>query len=89
MIAQNDCEVLLDEDAQQRLAEILDEYLIAIEEGASVDIEVFIQQHREFAVPLRSYLDGLDLIRELADGSREHSHPRCGRARPRGFDLLL
>ncbi len=74
MFVKNDCEPSFCDENEERLAEILDEYLIAVEAGKTVDIDAFIEQHREFSVPLRSYLAELDMIRELADGSRDCSH---------------
>lgn len=47
---------------QQRLADILDEYLELIEEGSSVEVDDLIARYPEYAEPLREYLTGLHLL---------------------------
>ena len=51
---------------QERLARILDEYLVAIEQGKSVSPEELLAQHPEDAAQLRGYLSGLNLFHAIA-----------------------
>ena len=50
---------------QERLVSVLDQYLIDVEEGRSVDIPALLRQHADIADVLEHYLDGLQLVREL------------------------
>lgn len=62
----------LDESQQELLVSILDQYLIDIEEGRQIDIDELCNQHPQLSDILRHYLDGLQLVREMAhadDGS--------------------
>jgi serine/threonine protein kinase len=54
----------------ERLAEILDEYLRAAEHGLPVDREEFVSRYPDLAEPLREYLDGLELLQEVAPSIR-------------------
>ena len=53
-------------ERQQRLAKILDEYLIATEQGAPVSPDELLAQNPEDAVYLRDYLSGLKLFHDAA-----------------------
>ena len=53
-----------DSDLQQRLAEVLDEYLCAVEQGQPVDVDDLIQRHPDLAEPLREYLPSLAWLRD-------------------------
>jgi hypothetical protein len=51
---------------QERLARILDEYLVAIEQGHGVTPEELLARHPEDAGQLRGYLSGLNLFHAVA-----------------------
>ena len=51
---------------QERLARILDDYLVAIEQGKSVDPEELLAKYPEDAAQLRGYLSGLQLFHAAA-----------------------
>ncbi|HEX3599382.1 MAG TPA: protein kinase [Lacipirellulaceae bacterium] len=51
---------------QERLARILDDYLVAIEQGRCVTPEDLLAQHPEDAEQLRGYLSGLNLFHAAA-----------------------
>jgi eukaryotic-like serine/threonine-protein kinase len=51
---------------QERLARILDEYLVAIEQGQRVSPDELLAKHPEDAVELRGYLSGLNLFHVVA-----------------------
>ncbi len=51
---------------QERLARILDEYLVAIEQGQSVTPEELLARHPADAPQLRGYLSGLNLFHAAA-----------------------
>ncbi len=48
------------------MARILDEYLVAIEQGRSISPEELLAQHPEDAAQLRGYLSGLNLFHAVA-----------------------
>ncbi|MEX2091300.1 MAG: serine/threonine-protein kinase [Pirellulales bacterium] len=56
----------LPEEAQDRLARILDYYLVAMELGSPIDPEELLARHPEDAVQLRGYLSGLELFHAAA-----------------------
>ena len=60
---------------RQRLATILDEYLLEIERGAPVEPEELLARHPDVADRLRGYLSGLALFHKAAaapvSGGRE------------------
>src|SRR5687767_11730948 len=51
---------------RQRLATILDEYLLEIERGAPVEPEELLARHPDVADRLRGYLSGLALFHKAA-----------------------
>src|SRR5262245_45850009 len=51
---------------RDRLAQILDEYLAAIEQGASITPERLLAQHPVDAEKLRMYLQGLEIFHAAA-----------------------
>ena len=51
---------------QERLARILDDYLVAIEQGKCVDPEELLAKYPEDAAQLRGYLSGLQLFHAAA-----------------------
>jgi eukaryotic-like serine/threonine-protein kinase len=51
---------------QERLARILDEYLVAIEQGHGLSPEELLAKHPEDAAQLRGYLSGLNLFHAVA-----------------------
>ncbi|MCH8922775.1 MAG: serine/threonine protein kinase [Planctomycetes bacterium] len=67
----NECSPLLADlnaDDQQRLASILEQYLIEFEKGLPVDREQLIARHADLAEPLRAYLKSIHLLHEAAGG---------------------
>src|SRR5262245_59932291 len=58
---------------QERLARILDDYLVAIEPGQTVSPEDLLARHPDDAEKLRGYLSGLKLFHVAAAG--EHALP--------------
>ncbi len=56
----------LSSDEEVLLVSLLDQYLIDIEEGRQVDVEQLIARHPKIAESLRRYLNGLQIIRDLA-----------------------
>jgi serine/threonine protein kinase/Tfp pilus assembly protein PilF len=58
----------LNADDQQRLASILEQYLIEFEKGLPVDQEQLIARHADLATPLRAYLKSIHLLHEAAGG---------------------
>ncbi len=55
----------LDDDDDARLVEILDQYLIDVEQGVRPPIESIILQHADLAVPLREAFEALNLLRSM------------------------
>jgi serine/threonine protein kinase/tetratricopeptide (TPR) repeat protein len=55
-------------DEQERLAQILDDYLVAVERGAPITPEELLRRHPTDAKYLRSYLSGLQLFHTAARG---------------------
>lgn len=53
----------LSPENQQRLADILDAYLIATEEGVAPSIDSLMKEHADLAPILGEYLEGLQLLR--------------------------
>src|SRR4051812_21562875 len=53
---------------RDRLAQILDDYLAAIERGGSITPERLLSQHPADAEKLRLYLEGLELFQVAAKG---------------------
>ncbi len=52
---------------QMRLVQILDHYMIDVEEGRHVDTELLLAENQEIAETLQHYLRGLELIRTAAN----------------------
>jgi len=82
-------------DQQDRLARILDDYLVSLENGMPLSAEQLIGEHPELAEQLRSYLDGLELLQDAAAGFAgseskvESDGDDCGGLRRLGdFELL-
>lgn len=61
-IPQSEIVDMLPEDQREKLALVLDEYLVAFENGASVSVDELIARHPELAVPLRFYGDSLRML---------------------------
>jgi eukaryotic-like serine/threonine-protein kinase len=70
----------LPEPDQERLAQILDDYLVAIEQGLPVSPEELLARYPEDAAQLRGYLSGLQLFHAAAGVSpeQEQSSPTFG-----------
>ena len=76
----------LSPELQERLADILDAYLVSLEQGVPLDLERIKAEHPELAGPLSEYLEGLAILQnegaELQLGrtksafqTAEHSQP--------------
>ncbi|QDV68863.1 Serine/threonine-protein kinase PrkC [Rosistilla carotiformis] len=65
---------------QTLLVELLDQYLIASEEGRQPDIETIVAQHPHLARPLRDYLSGLNLIQQVHNSHVQPSFSESDRA---------
>ncbi len=61
----------LSDSGQERLVTILDQFLIDVEEGRTVDVPALLSQNADIAEPLQHYLDGLRLVRRLSQASDE------------------
>jgi serine/threonine protein kinase/Flp pilus assembly protein TadD len=59
---------------QERLARILDDYLVSIERGLPVSPEQLLEKYPEDAVQLRGYLSGLQLFHAAAGVSPAQAH---------------
>ena len=59
---------------QERLARILDDYLVSIERGLPVSPEELLEKYPDDATQLRGYLSGLQLFHAAAGVSTEHLH---------------
>ncbi len=57
---------------QERLARILDDYLVAIERGLPVSPEELLEKYPEDAAQLRGYLSGLQLFHAAVGASPQH-----------------
>ena len=64
----------LSEAGQERLAHILDDYLVAAEQGAPISPDELLRRHPEDAEHLRGYLSGLKLFHAAAVGLKSQ-HP--------------
>ncbi len=52
----------LSEEQQHRLIALLDEYMIGVDEGRSINIESLVEANGDLEKPLREYLEGLDWL---------------------------
>lgn len=55
-------------EQKERLTEILDRYLSALENGVPLSADELLAQHPDVAGPLRAYLDRLDALHDVAAG---------------------
>ena len=62
----------LNHDQQQRLTDILDDYLRGLEEGDPVDVEQVLRQNADISDALRDYLTTLNSLRGIAPGFQSH-----------------
>jgi serine/threonine protein kinase/Tfp pilus assembly protein PilF len=58
---------------QERLARILDDYLVAVERGQTIDLEELLSKYPDDAAQLRGYLSGLQLFHAAALGTKQES----------------
>ena len=56
-----------------RLAQIMEEYLVSLEDGAPLDLEAIIDEHPEFADEIRSITASLDLLHDATQQMRPDS----------------
>jgi hypothetical protein len=83
-------------DQKQRLTEVLDQYLSALETGFPPSREAVVAAHPDLARPLETYLDGLDELHDAAVGfgclsrraTAEHARPADDEQRLGDFRLL-
>lgn len=57
---------------QQRLTQLLDQYLCALENGETVDVQLMLHQNPDIAEALTTYLQKLDGLRGIAPGFQDH-----------------
>ena len=62
--------VALPPERQQRLVEILDEYLVAAEQGRPIRPDELLARHPDDAIYLREYLSGLQLFHGAAGAAQ-------------------
>jgi len=62
----------LNHDQQQRLTDILDDYLRGLEEGEPVDVHQVLRQNADIADALGDYLTTLNRLRGIAPGFQSH-----------------
>jgi len=58
----------LPEDQQRRLAEIVEGYMVAREEGLAPDPAEYLARHPDLAEPLRGYLESVEFLHQAAMG---------------------
>jgi eukaryotic-like serine/threonine-protein kinase len=57
---------------QQRLTQLLDQYLSGLENGQPVDLQRMMDQNADLQTVLQTYLDKLDGLRGIAPGFQDH-----------------
>jgi len=62
----------LSPEQQQRLTDILDDYLRGLEEGDPIHVPTVLEQNPDLANTLRTYLSKLDSLRGIASGFQSH-----------------
>jgi hypothetical protein len=69
----------LSDDQTAKVAEAVEEYLAALEQGRQVDRQEFLARHADIAGELAECLDGVELIHagaaRLAGGEGDHTWP--------------
>ncbi len=73
---------------QERLARILDDYLVAIEQGKSVSPEELLAKYPDDAPQLRGYLSGLQLFHAAAAGTQQESGISAGSGVPQALQTI-
>ena len=78
--------------ADDRLAQIMDEYLVSLEEAAPLDLENLIAEHPEFADEIRSITASLDLLHDATRQMRPAAQqtdqsPLAGKRRLGDFEI--
>jgi eukaryotic-like serine/threonine-protein kinase len=73
---------------QERLARILDDYLVAIEQGKSVSPEELLAKYPDDAAQLRGYLSGLQLFHAVAGGAQQESGIAGGSSVPPALQTI-
>ena len=72
-ISSSSCQIAdLNHDQQQRLTDVLDDYLKGLEEGEPVDVQKVLRQNADIADTLRDYLATLNSLRGIAPGFQSH-----------------
>lgn len=71
---------------EERLAQILDSYLVSLENGAPLDLEELVSQHQELADEIRSMATSLDLLHHTTRQMRPAAEqpPQAGVAKRLG-----
>ena len=59
-------------EQQQRLTDILDDYLRGLEEGDPINVSVVLKQNPDLANTLNSYISKLNSLRGIASGFQSH-----------------
>jgi serine/threonine protein kinase len=77
-------------EQKDRLTDVLDRYLVALENGVPQRREELLTAHPDLAAPLQDYLDGLDALHDAAAGFGPSAHrPAAPAAPPSGDDRRL
>lgn len=79
---------VLNSEQQQRLADVLDRYLRALDDGVPPSPEALIAAHPDLAGPLQAYLEGLDQLHGIASGYRDSANIADDEERLAGFDRV-
>ena len=83
--------------ADDRLAQIMDDYLVSLEQATPLDLESLIAEHPELADEIRSITASLDLLHDATrqmrpdsqqgDSQRSRSQPLAGKRRLGDFEI--
>ena len=77
----------IDDDIDSRIVDILDQYLVDVEQGGKPDIDAIIAQHAELDVPLREAFEALNLLHAMdADQAQSQAIFRGRKQLPHRLD---
>ncbi len=68
--------------AQKRLMDVLETYLVELEQGIPPDPDQLVARHPDLAEPLRAYLSSLDFLHRAAAGFGSSASPPLAAAEP-------
>jgi serine/threonine protein kinase/tetratricopeptide (TPR) repeat protein len=75
-------------EQQQRLTDVLDRYLLTLDDGVPPRPDALIAAHPDLAEPLRVYLQSLDHMHGMATGFRDLSDQTVDHEAAAGFDRV-